>query len=162
MQHAVHIKPNGRVLDLACGAGRNAIWLANQGFQVLAVDRDAEALANIPSHPNIRRQQLDLEQADWPLCSPTFDGIVVCRYLYRPHIANLLNHLNEHGVLIYETFMLGNEAYGRPSNPDFLLNSNELLRICMPTLKVMAYEEGLLQQDPPAVLQRICAVSRSG
>lgn len=160
MQHNYLIPPGGRVLDVAAGAGRNAVWLAQQGFKVTAVDRDVEALAILTSlAPQVETRVHDLEQDGWPYSGEQFDAIVVCRYLHRPLLPYLAQSLAHGGVLIYETFMHGHEQYGRPKNPDFLLKSNELYGIFKPLLEIVAYEEGLLQLSPnPAILQRIAAV----
>ncbi|MGY1487932.1 class I SAM-dependent methyltransferase [Methylobacillus pratensis] len=162
VEHSHYIKPGGRVLDVASGAGRNAIWLARQGFRVTAVDRDAKALATLKSlAPNVEVQIRDLEQGVWPYVDEHFNAVVVCRYLHRPLLPALASSLVPGGVLIYETFMQGHEQYGRPSNPDFLLRSNELADTFKPLLRIAAYEEGLLQPPPnPAVLQRLVAVAR--
>lgn len=147
------------MLDVASGAGRNAVWLARQGFRVTAVDRDAEALAILKHQaPEVEVRVHDLEQGAWPYVEEHFDAIVVCRYLHRPLLSALASSLAAKGVLVYETFMQGHEQYGRPSNPDFLLKSNELVDTFKPLLRIAAYEEGLLQMLPnPAVLQRIVA-----
>ena len=152
------IKANGRVLDLACGAGRNARWLAAQGYMAEAVDRDATALQSMHGLANITTKVADLEHAPWPYGVQQFDAIVVCRYLHRPLLPLLASSLAPQGVLIYETFMQGHEAYGRPQNPDFLLRPNELLEVFVPALMPVAFEQGLLQQQPAAVMQRICAI----
>ncbi|MCB5187525.1 class I SAM-dependent methyltransferase [Methylobacillus caricis] len=159
MRHSAHIRPEGSVLDLASGTGRNARWLASQGFQVEAADKDESALYGMREVANIAIRHVDLENGEWSYADSRFDAIVVCRYLYRP-LLPLLNHsLASGGVLIYETFMQGHEAFGRPSNPDFLLAPNELLHVFQPVFRVMAYEEGMLQSAPdPAVLQRIVAI----
>jgi SAM-dependent methyltransferase len=158
--------PAGEVLDLACGRGRHARFLAAQGHSVLAVDRDGEALAAIDGD-RIRTQQLDLEGgtahgADWPLQAGRFAGIVVTNYLHRPLLENLLASLAPGGVLLYETFAQGNERYGRPANPDFLLAPEELLdiaRVARPTpLLVLAFEAGRVELPKRAVIQRICAM----
>lgn len=160
MQHSHLIPPRGRVLDVASGAGRNATWLARQGFRVTAVDRDAGALAILANlAPDIETQVCDLEQGGWPYSGKQFDAIVVCRYLHRPMLPELARSLVHGGVLIYETFMQGHEQYGRPKNPEFLLKNNELADVFKLFLKIVAYEEGLLQLPPnPAILQRIAVV----
>jgi len=156
--HMHQIKPAGSVLDVAAGYGRNARWLAAQGYQVAAVDQDATALESMAGLTNIIAYPADIEANAWPYTGQTFDAIVVCRYLHRPLFAKLIQSLAPGGVLIYETFMEGHQAYGRPQNPDFLLKSNELLQVFSPELTIVAFEQGLLQQSPPAMLQRICAV----
>ena len=156
--HAQYIRPQGRVLDVAAGAGRNARWLVQQGFRVEAVDRDAEVLASMHGISGITTRIADIENTAWPYTGQKFDAIVVCRYLHRPLLPLLAANLMTQGVLIYETFMQGHEAYGRPQNPDFLLHSNELLHVFATDLTVIAFEQGKLEQTPPAVMQRICAV----
>jgi len=151
------IRKNGRVLDLACGTGRHAIWLAKQGYQVDAIDRDAQVVSSMVEIDNINVVILDLEAGDWPQSGQRYDGLVVSRYLYRPLLQTLATLLNPGGVLIYETFMVGNERYGKPSNPHFLLRPNELLEIYSPLLNVISFEQGEEQLPRPAVMQRICA-----
>lgn len=158
-QHAALIKSGGRVLDLACGSGRHAIWLAQQGYQVDAIDRDVTAVSSMSDINNIQVQIADLEASEAYLFNQHYDGIVVSRYLYRPLLKTLASILNSNGVLIYETFMLGNELLGKPSNPDFLLLPDELLEVYSPLLKVVAFEQGEVSQPKPAVMQRICAVN---
>lgn len=154
-RHASLIPPQGRVLDVAAGSGRNARWLAAQGWQVEAVDKDQAALLSMQNSPGIRTRIADIENGPWPYLGQKFDGIVVCRYLHRPLFPALIENLSAVGILIYETFMLGHEAYGRPKNPDFLLRPNELLDVFVPPLIPVAFEQGF---DPSqqAVVQRIC------
>ena len=145
-------------MDLACGSGRHAYYLAEAGFIVTAIDRDMSQFKSSQS-PLISTIELDLELDTWPLEGRLFDGIVVTNYLYRPHLDQLPKMLVNRGVLIYETFAQGNEAFGKPSNPNFLLKTGELLTLAQRHgLKVVAYED-LYQNDPkPAMMQRICAV----
>lgn len=151
------IRAGGRVLDLACGSGRHARWLADRGHDVLGVDRDADALALLPD--TVRRRREDLEQGAWPLADEApFDAIVVTNYLHRPLWPHLMAALAPGGVLVYETFALGNETVGRPSNPDFLLRPGELLEAVRGQLRVVAYEDGTVQAPKPAFVQRICAM----
>lgn len=155
--HAPRIKADGRVLDLACGSGRNARWLATQGWQVEAVDRDAAALDAMQGIAGITTTLVDLENGEWPYAGELFDGIVVCRYLHRPLLSRLAESLTQGGVLIYETFMRGHEAFGRPSNPDFLLQTDELLQVYSSQLTVLAFEQGRFDTPKPGMVQRICA-----
>ncbi len=154
-RHAAQIRPDGEVLDVAAGSGRNARWLAQQGVIVEAVDRDGEALAVMRGIDGITLNSADLENAAWPYAGRQFDAIVVCRYLHRPLFAALRESLKPGGVLIYETFMQGHEAYGRPTNPDFLLRENELEQVFGTDLAVLAFEQGLMTQLKPAMMQRI-------
>lgn len=147
----------GDFLDLACGTGRHAKWLAREGYQVEAVDRDAAALAKLAGIERISTRCVDLESGVWPYAERHFDGVVVSRYLHRPLLPLLPELLKPGGVLIYETFMVGNERFGKPSNPDFLLRTNELLEVFAPKLKVIAFEQREVQLPRQAEIQRICA-----
>ena len=149
------IAAGGSVLDLACGSGRHLCWLAGQGFRVTGVDRDAAALAAL--HSIGRTIVADVENGPWPLVGERFDAVVVTNYLWRPLWPVLRSSLADGGVLIYETFACGNEAFGKPSNPDFLLRSGELLEACR-GLHVVAYEDGVLDA-PPRRVQRIAVVN---
>ena len=152
------IPEQGAVLDLACGSGRHSRYLANAGFFVTAVDRDISLLASDNPSP-IAVQELNLELETWPLEGRIFDGIVVTNYLYRPHLDRLPQMLAAGGVLIYETFAQGNAVFGKPSNPNFLLKTGELLALAQRHgLKVVAYEDIYQDKPKPAMMQRICAV----
>ena len=152
------IAAGGAVLDLACGQGRHARYLAGLGYLVEAVDRDSAALAALAGVTGITTRCADLESAPWPCGAGRFDGIVVANYLHRPLVPALLSALRPGGVMIYETFALGNEKLGRPSNPEFLLRPDELLQWVDGRLHVLAFEQGLVARPKPAVIQRICAV----
>ena len=149
----------GRVLDLACGSGRHARWLAAQGFVVAAVDRDAAAIAGLADCGNVSACVANLEAGPWPYAGQSFDGIVVTNYLHRPLFAQLIDALGPGGVLIYETFAAGNERFGRPRNPEFLLQPGELLQIAHGRLEVIAYENLEVDTPRPAVVQRMCALA---
>jgi len=156
------IPQGGFVLDLACGAGRHARFLAGLGHAVAAVDRDAAMLVGLAGLAGATTLQADLEGGPWPYPGRRFAGIVVTNYLHRPLFPALADALAGGGVLIYETFMLGNERFGRPSNPDFLLRPNELLEAFGDGLTVVAFEQGEVAQPKPAVVQRLCAVRGPG
>jgi len=155
-----HLVPAGvRVLDLACGTGRHARFFAERGCRVLAVDRDAAALAGMKDIAGIETRAADLESGIWPFAGEHFGAIVVTHYLHRPLFPHLRAALAEDGALLYETFARGNEAFGRPSNPHFLLEPDELLRLCGAPLTVVAFEQGCVDQGgKPAVVQRIAAL----
>ena len=155
------IRAGGSVLDLACGKGRHSLLLAELGYEVDAVDRDAEALAGISAKaPGIVTRLADLEGGSWPYHGRAFDGIIVTNYLFRPLLPVLLDALGANGVLIYETFMVGNERFGKPANPDFLLRQDELLDLVRPRLTVVAFEQGEVDAPRPAMVQRLCATRR--
>jgi SAM-dependent methyltransferase len=158
-----HLVPAGaRVLDLASGFGRHARFFAARGAQVLAVDRDAVALATLTGITGIEILHADVEGAPWPFRGQRFDAIVVSHYLHRPLFRDLRAALNPEGTLLYETFAQGNEAHGRPANPDFLLRPGELLawvNVAPEPLTVVAFEQGRVELGGrPAVMQRLAAV----
>jgi SAM-dependent methyltransferase len=154
------VASGARVLDLAAGQGRHALHLARRGASVVAVDRDADALATLAGARGIETRIADLERGAWPFAGERFDAIVVVRYLHRPLLAHLLAALAGDGVLLYETFARGNEAYGKPSNAAFLLEPDELLALVRERLTVVAFEQGRVGGARPAVIQRLAAVGR--
>lgn len=129
-------------------------WLAGRGAVVTAIDRDAEAVAAL--HDVAETVTADIECGPWPLAGRSFDGVLVTNYLWRPLLPVLTASLAPGGVLVYETFAIGNERHGRPRNPDFLLRPGELLEAAE-GLTVIAYECGRLD-GPPRVVQRLVAV----
>ena len=156
------IPPAGRVLDLACGHGRHARYMAQRGHRVLATDIDTAGLADMADHDLIECLAADLEGEPWPFAPGQFAGIVVANYLHRPHFPRLVETLTDQGVLLIDTFGLGNEKLGRPRNLDFLLRPGELLEAFAPTLTIVAYEYGSEQEPRPAVRQRLCAAKGAG
>jgi SAM-dependent methyltransferase len=152
------IAAGGRVLDLAAGTGRHVAVLRQVGYQVVAVDRDTSLLQAFADDDSCEIKEIDLEDGGpWRL-GGDYDGIVVTNYLHRPLLASLADALAPGGVLIYATFMLGNERLGRPTNPDFLLRPGELLAVFGDRLSVIAFEQGMVDRPRPAVVQRIAAV----
>jgi SAM-dependent methyltransferase len=149
------IRPGGAVLDVATGAGRHARWLARLGYEVDAVDRAPELFADPP--PGVRLLGADIESGPWPYAGQRFDAIVVTNYLHRPLLPTLVDSLERGGVLIYETFARGHERFGRPSNPDFLLAPGELLDAVHGRLRVLGYEDIVVDEPRAAALQRVCA-----
>jgi SAM-dependent methyltransferase len=145
----------GPVLDVASGDGRHARFFRGKGFEVVAVDRRPVVLEGIAF------VEADLEDGSpWPFAGRKFGAIVVTNYLHRPLFPHLAASLDEGGVLIYETFMLGNERFGRPSNPKFLLRPGEL-RDAFAGLQVLDFEEGEFERPKRAMLQRICVLKTS-
>ncbi len=158
-RHADLVARGGAVLDLACGAGRHTRFFLARGHPVVALDRDVSRLADI-ADPTLRVIEMDLEaDAPWPLPGERFAGVVVTNYLYRPLFPHLLAAIAPGGVLIYETFAKGNERFGKPRNPAFLLDTGELLEVVRGRLRVVAYEDLTVDQPTPARIQRICAVN---
>lgn len=143
---------HGTVLDVACGGGRHSRLFLERGLEVVAVDREPQII------PGARFIQADLENGSpWPLPGEQFEGVVVTNYLDRKIFPEIQKSLKPGGVLIYETFMLGNERFGKPSNPGFLLRPGELLEV-FKDLAVKGFEEGEVAEPKPAMIQRLCAV----
>jgi SAM-dependent methyltransferase len=156
------VPEGGRVLDLACGRGRHTRLLAELGYSVEAVDRDPLAQEILQGIDRVHVRIADLEEGPWPYHTEVFDGMVVTNYLYRPQLPALLKLVAPQGVFIYETFMAGNERFGKPSNPAFLLRSGELLELVRNRFAVVAFEQGEVSSPRPAMVQRICAVRVTG
>lgn len=148
------------MLDLAAGTGRHTRLLRTEGFSVVAVDRDTAALeAALAGDLGCRLIALDLEvPGPWQL-GGGYDGVVVTNYLHRPLLEDLAVALAPGGVLIYETFLLGNERFGKPSNPDFLLRPGELLEVYAGRLTIVAFEQGVVDTPRSAAVQRLAAVN---
>lgn len=148
------VVPGASLLDVACGRGRHVRWFAGLQARVTAVDWDAQAVTGLSGIAETR--VADLENAPWPWPGRRFDAIVVTNYLWRPLLPLLADSLTEGGVLLYETFAAGQERFGKPSNPDFLLQPGELLR-AFQGLRVVAYEDGHLA-GPERCVQRLAAL----
>ena len=145
----------GTALDVACGSGRNLLWLAEKGWQVTGVDRDPTATAPLQSLAKIL--VADIENAPWPLAGQTFDLVVVCNYLWRPLFETIQATVSPGGLLIWETFADGQQTVGRPSRPDFLLQRGELLRVCS-DWHIVAYEDVFEPGVNPRYVQRVAAI----
>lgn len=152
---AASIRPGGAVLDIAAGGGRHSRFLARLGFEVDAVDRDVSPLADAP--PGVRALEADIEAGPWPYAGRRFDAVVVTNYLQRALLPVLVDSLEPGGMLVYETFARGNERFGKPSNPAFLLAPGELLEAVRGRLRVLAFEDLVVDSPAPAAIQRIAA-----
>ena len=158
---APQVAPRGTILDLACGGGRNGRHFLALGHAVTFLDKDIEALADLEDNPPAEIVCADLETgAPFPLQNRQFDGVVVTNYLWRDILSDICGAVAPGGLLIYETFGTGNEAYGRPRNPDFLLKPGELLETVGTAFDVLGYDHGLRRAPSTAVVQRIAAVKR--
>ena len=158
---AALVPAGAHVLDVAAGRGRHARFFAARSAHVVAVDVDAHALATLADVSGVTTRVADLEGGTWPFAAAAFDAIVVANYLHRPLLPHLLNALAADGVLLYETFAVGNEAFGRPSNPAFLLRESELLESVGAHVSIVAFEQGRIGHERVAVVQRIAAVGRA-
>lgn len=154
---SAHIPPTARTLDYAAGRGRNIAPLLARGARVTAVDRDPLALQALD--PSVEAIQADLEVGPWPFGDRRFDVVVCCNYLFRPRMALMAGLLEPGGMLVHETFGVGNARYGRPASPGFLLRPGELFASCERAgLVVLGYESGYVNAPKPAIVQRVCAV----
>ena len=155
------VPSGGVVLDVAAGGGRHVTLFRGRGHEVTAVDRSTDALLRLPAD-GLEVIAADLENgAPWPLGSRRFAGVVVTNYLHRPLLPAIIGAVAAGGVLIYETFAAGNERFGKPSNPAFLLRPGELLDAVRGRLKVVAYEDLEVDEPRPAMVQRIAARAES-
>jgi SAM-dependent methyltransferase len=158
-RHTALIPAKGRVLDLACGGGRHTRHFLRLGHEVTAIDRDIEWIKDLTGSPGLEIIKADLEDGSpWPLTGEKFAAVIVTNYLHRPLFPFLIEAVAQGGVLIYETFARGNEAYNRPRNPDHLLEPGELLEAVRGRLQIAAYEHGLITDPRPSIVQRICAM----
>jgi len=155
------VPAGGPVLDLACGSGRHLRLFHRRGHPVLGIDIDLRGVADLAGTPGVELLTADLEQGNpWPLPPDRhFAGIVVANYLHRPLFPRLLDALEPGGVLLYETFAMGNARFGKPSSPGFLLRQGELLEVARGRLQVVAYEHGEVASPRAAVVQRLAAVA---
>jgi SAM-dependent methyltransferase len=151
----------GAVLDVACGTGRHTRYAVDQGHSVVAVDRNEEALAGLAPMAHVSVIKADIEGAQWPLQARKFDAVIVTNYLHRPLFPTLIDAVSESGLLIYETFASGNERFGRPANPEFLLVTGELLDRMRPSLRVLGFEDIYVDSPKQALVQRICAAGKN-
>ena len=157
VQRWSHLVPaGGSVLDVAGGLGRHLGWLAGRGHRVTGVDGSPEAFTAVAGLG--RAVEADIENGPWPFTGERFNTVVVTNYLWRPLLPTLVDSVAEGGVLIYETFAVGNESVGKPSRPDFLLQPGELLRAA-DGLHVVAYEDGFCDH-PERFVQRIAALRK--
>jgi SAM-dependent methyltransferase len=155
------IAVGGRVLDVACGTGRHLALGLSRGLRMTGVDRDisgARALLAAAPPGRLDLVEMDIEDGrPFPFRGERFDGVIVTNYLWRPILPEIMAAVSENGVLIYETFGVGNERFGRPHNPEFLLRPGELLAAAKPPLRTIAFEHVRLT-EPDRIVQRICAV----
>jgi SAM-dependent methyltransferase len=147
------------VLDLACGGGRHARWFLAHGYRVVAVDRDLSGVADLRAEPRVELVECDLEVgAPFPTGDRTFAAVVVTNYLWRPLLDDVARAVAPGGWLLYETFAVGNERFGHPANPDFLLRPGELRALAaVHGLLVVAHEELVVEEPRPAVIQHLAA-----
>ena len=136
-------------------------WALARGWQVTGIDRDLSGVADLAANASAQLLAVDLEAGrPFPVNQRGFTAVVVTNYLWRPILPDIVAAVADDGILVYETFAAGNECYGRPSNPDFLLQPGELVAAVSPTLVPIAYEHVRLR-SPDRIVQRIAAVGRA-
>ena len=152
------VRPGGSVLDVATGRGRHLRLALEHGFAVTGIDRDLSGVDDLRDKPGVELIETDLEDGrPFPLAGRTFDGVIVTNYLWRPILPAIVAAVAPGGLLIYETFAAGQERYGRPNNPEFLLRSGELIEAVRPRLVPIAYEHVTLS-EPTRIVAHIVAV----
>ncbi len=169
--HLIPRSEKGHIIDLACGSGRHSLYAIEQGYKVLAIDFQTDPILELKSNlsPDLQNQlevlALDLEQPEFPLFKNDLfiQGIIVTNYLNRPHFYRILDLLVPGGIFIHETFAVGNEQFGKPSNPAFLLQKDELWQYIQSRndFSVVSFEQGYLDKPKPAMIQRICAAKQN-
>jgi len=160
-ESASYLTKPSRILDLACGGGRNGQHLLSLGHNVVFLDKDIAGLSHLKCKPNAEIIEADLENGDpWPLGDRKFDAVLVVNYLWRPIMGDIINSVIGGGVLIYETFGVGNEKYGRPSNPKFLLSENEMPNMLMDNFDIVRYQHGFVESPKPAIKQSVIALKK--
>ena len=156
------IKRDGLILDLACGSGRHGKFLLEKGFNVVFLDRDISQLGWVPNASRSQVIKHDLEDGTrWIFLPCSFDAVVVTNYLYRPIFPDLLSIIEEGGILIYETFSQGNEIYGGPTKPNYLLQPEELIDIVRPSMRIISFKEGYSDEGRESITQKIVAIKRA-
>jgi SAM-dependent methyltransferase len=157
------IPEGATVLDLACGSGRHTRLFLGRGHRVTAVDIDVSGLADLEGYPRLEIVRADLEYGSpWPLPGRRFGAVVVTNYLWRPLFPAIMDAVAPDGLLLYESFAIGNEALGQPRRPEFLLRPGELIEMVEGRLQIVAYEHGRVELPRPSVRQRICALNGPG
>ncbi len=155
---AAAVPPDGTVLDLACGGGRHGRLFLAKEHPTTFLDRNVAAVQDLADNALAAPIEADLEaDTGWPLEGRQFDAVVVTNYLWRPILPCIVAAVAPGGLLVYETFALGNEAFGRPRNPDFLLRPGELLEAVRGRLDILAYEQRIESEPKPRVIQHIAA-----
>ena len=152
------IPAGGEVIDIACGAGRHGRLLLENGHPVTFVDIDTSRLDDLGGRSDVAIIETDLEtEGFWPFTGHAYAGVIVTNYLWRPILPAIIELVGPGGLLIYETFAVGNEAFGKPSNPHYLLKSDELLDAVGDKLEVLEFEQVEIEAPKPAVIQHIAA-----
>ena len=156
-RHAAGTPAGRSVLDLACGGGRHGRLYLARGCAVTFADIDTNGVDDLRERSDATVLEADLEDGPWPFEAESFDIVVVTNYLWRPRLDRLLRTVRRDGELLYQTFARGNEAYGKPSNPDFLLREGELRDRTAANFDTVAYAHGPTERPKPGIVQYIHA-----
>jgi len=146
------------VLDLACGAGRNGLYLHQQQIPIIFADQNPAALTSIAATPGVSTEQcwqVDFENGQQHLQPNSYQGIVVFRYLHRPLIDAIKQAVCSGGIVIYETFTVENRQFGRPNRDAFLLQLGELKEMFV-DWECLHYFEGIERDPDRAIAQIVC------
>jgi SAM-dependent methyltransferase len=152
------INKKSKILDVACGSGRHTKYLIQKGHNVTAVDINPKFELKIDYQKKNKIIKYDLENEVWPFETDSFDCILVTDYLHRPLFPFFIESVKQNGFIIYETFSLGNEKFGKPSNPDYLLDNNELLNLLRDKLRIISYQDGIVLNNVQKYVQRVFAI----
>ena len=142
----IDLLPKGRVLDIAMGTGRNAIYLAKIGFDVEGIDISSDAIniavgSALKAGVTIRAHVVDLEK-EYQIQKGAYDVVICFNYLQRSLIPEMKNGLRRGGMIVYETYIVDQAQFGKPKNPDYLLKHNELLNMFR-EFRCLRYREGV-------------------
>lgn len=148
--------PVGHAVDIASGAGRHSFLLSNIASDVTAIDRNPE-LSKYFRDTHVHFRCIDLEQDTWPMEGHRYDIVLVSNYLYRPHLISTIDLVSPGGFLVYETFGEGNERFGKPSNPNFLLKPGELRKFVGDEFVIIEDFFGEVEEPQYAVKSRLFA-----
>ncbi len=144
----LYLLPKGKALDIAMGEGRNALYLAGQGYAVDGVDRAAAAIEKALQLARERRLKIKAEvgdlEKDYRIVPDYYDLIICFNYLQRSLIPQIKAGLKKGGFVLYETYTVDQQRFGHPRNPDFLLLHKELLEL-FAGFRVVLYHEGLVE-----------------
>ena len=144
--------PRGRALDIACGQGRNSLYLAERGFEVVAMDISAVALNEARKQAELKQLRTDWRQTDLEavrLDEAAYDLIVNFNYLQRSLIPHIKRAIKSGGHVVFETYLIDQIAIGHPKNPDYLLRHNELLEHFR-EFRILCYREGKFKDNGEA------------
>lgn len=152
------INKKSKILDVACGSGRHTKFLIQKGHFVTGIDINPKFQLKADYQKNNKIIKYDLENNVWPFETNSFDCILVTNYLHRPLFPFFIKSLKQNGFIIYETFSLGNEKFGKPSNPQYLLDNNELFNLLKDEMRIISYQDGIVSNNVQKCVQRVFAI----